>query len=110
MRLAPVPVTATATVALLFLSWTSLWSPEAVAQAPLQMASERPMPPPALMVRVADRSTPLQLTEVKAEVTVVGHLAETEMTMTFYNPNRRVMEGDLYFPLPQGVARYSRAL
>jgi len=62
----------------------------------------RPLPPPALMVRQQKKSVPLQLTKVAIRAKVVGHLAETEVTMTFYNPNRRRHEGDLYFPLPEG--------
>lgn len=61
-----------------------------------------PLPPPVLMVRRGKRSVPLKLTRVDVRATVIGHLAETRMTMTFYNPNNRSFEGDLYFPLPQG--------
>jgi len=61
-----------------------------------------PLPPPVLMVRRGTRSVPLLLTRVDVRATVVGHLAETRMTMTFYNPNNRSLEGDLYFPLPEG--------
>jgi tetratricopeptide (TPR) repeat protein len=62
----------------------------------------RPLPPPVLMIRRNRVSRPLQMTKVDIKATIVGHLARTEMTMTFYNPNRRAMAGDLYFPLPQG--------
>lgn len=61
-----------------------------------------PLPPPVLMIRRGGKSVPLQLTKVDVRATIIGHLAETRMTMTFYNPNRRQHEGDLYFPLPQG--------
>ncbi|MBW2734848.1 MAG: hypothetical protein JRH20_20875 [Deltaproteobacteria bacterium] len=70
----------------------------------------RPLPPPALMVRQNNRSQPLKLSEVKIDAKIVGHLAETTMTMTFYNPNSAVMEGDLYFPLPEGAAVSGYAL
>lgn len=70
----------------------------------------RPLPPPVLMVRRNNRSQPLQLTKVDINATIVGHLAQTQMTMTFYNPNRAVMEGDLYFPLPQGATVSGYAL
>jgi Ca-activated chloride channel homolog len=62
----------------------------------------RPLPPPMLMVRRGKRSVPLQLTRVDIQASIVGHLAETRMTLTFYNPNNRSHEGDLYFPLPEG--------
>lgn len=70
----------------------------------------RPLPPPVLMVRENNRSRPLKLAEVKIDAKIVGHLSETTMTMTFYNPNPAVMEGDLYFPLPQGSAVSGYAL
>ena len=54
------------------------------------------------MVRRGKRSVPLQLTQVLVRAKIVGHLAQTQMTMTFYNANNRSYEGDLYFPLPQG--------
>ncbi|MDH5680349.1 MAG: VIT domain-containing protein [Spirochaetota bacterium] len=45
---------------------------------------------------------PLKLTRVNIDVKIFGYIAETKMTMTFYNPNDRVLSGDLYFPLPEG--------
>jgi len=58
--------------------------------------------PPALMVKGKDRSEPLALTKVVTDVRIHGPAAETKTTMTFTNPHDRVLEGDLYFPLPQG--------
>ena len=66
-------------------------------------AQLRPTPPPALMVKRTDRSEPLRLQELKAEVRIVGHLAETRLTMTFFNPHDRALAGDLYVPLPEGA-------
>ena len=65
--------------------------------------------PPALMIKVKDRFEPLSLTKVITDVRIHGHAAETKTTMTFTNPHPRVLEGDLYFPLPQGstVSGYS---
>ena len=62
---------------------------------PVQIVSRpRPLPPPVLMVRRNRISRPLQMTKVDIKATIVGHLARTEMTMTFYNPNSRAMAGD----------------
>jgi Ca-activated chloride channel family protein len=47
---------------------------------------------------------------VAIKSTIIGHLAETAITMRFYNPNTAVMEGDLYFPLPEGATVSSYAL
>ncbi|WP_081891800.1 VIT domain-containing protein [Verrucomicrobium sp. BvORR106] len=47
--------------------------------------------------------------EVKVDIRVQGHLATTTMEMAFYNPNNRVLEGELIFPLGVGqtVAGYA---
>ncbi len=67
-------------------------------------------PPPALMVVDGGQSKPLELTEVKTDVRIVGHLAATSMTLTFFNPRPRAVEGDLYFPLPEGATVSGYAL
>jgi len=60
-------------------------------------------PPPALLVKGPDGKTkPIKLQKVKADVRILGHIAETSLTMTFYNPHNRNLEGDLYVPLPEG--------
>jgi Ca-activated chloride channel family protein len=58
--------------------------------------------PPALMVEVDGKSQPLGLTKLETQVRIYGQLAETSMTMTFTSSLDRVMEGHLYFPLPEG--------
>ena len=65
--------------------------------------------PPALMIKVEGRSEPLGLAKVVTDVRIHGPAAETKITMTFTNPHDRRLEGDLYFPLPQGstVSGYS---
>ncbi|HPD16779.1 MAG TPA: VIT domain-containing protein [Planctomycetota bacterium] len=60
---------------------------------------------PALVVRVrpdAPKPEALRITKLTVESRIFGYLAETKMTMTFLNPHERVLEGDLYFPLPEG--------
>ena len=54
---------------------------------------------PVLVVRVDKKEVPLTITEVEVENQIVGFLVQTKMTMVFYNPNDRQMEGNLYFPL-----------
>lgn len=68
------------------------------------------LPPPALMVSEDESSTPLKLSAVDAVVRISGHVAETRMTMTFYNPQSRDMAGDLFFPLPEGATVSGYAL
>jgi len=66
--------------------------------------------PPALMVKVKKKSQPLGLSKLAVEARIFGRLAETTTTMTFANPMDRVMEGDLYFPLPEGATVSGYAL
>ncbi|HOY67207.1 MAG TPA: VIT domain-containing protein [Candidatus Ozemobacteraceae bacterium] len=46
---------------------------------------------------------PILIRSVEAKVVVEGMLAETRLTMTFFNPNGRRLAGDLTFPLPEGA-------
>ena len=83
--------------AILFLA---LVSSAALAQ---RAAPPSDLPPPALMVKTGDASEPLALTKVAIDARIIGHLAETRVTMTFSNPHGRALAGDLYFPLPAGA-------
>jgi len=68
-------------------------------------------PPPALFVRDAGETTvPLRIAKVQTIVRVHGPLAETKTTLTFANPNPRVLEGEFVFPLPEGAAVSGYAL
>ena len=70
----------------------------------------RPVPPrpPVLIVKVDTKAQPLKVNAVDVDVRIHGHLAETRMTTTFYNPHHRVLEGDLYFPLPHNHPPHCR--
>jgi Ca-activated chloride channel family protein len=62
-------------------------------------------PAPALVVRVrpdAPKPEALRISRLAVEARIFGFIAETKMTMTFLNPHERALEGDLYFPLPEG--------
>jgi len=58
--------------------------------------------PPTLVVKQGGKSEHLGLSKLAVETRLLGPLAETRMTMTFANPHNRVLEGELYFPLPEG--------
>lgn len=51
----------------------------------------------------------VRVSNVDIGVKVVGSLAVTTVEMTFYNPNNRVLEGELQFPLADGqnVSRFA---
>ena len=65
---------------------------------------------PALMVKVGERSEPLQLALLDTKVRILGYLAETRTTMTFRNPHGRALAGELVFPLPEGATVSGYAL
>ena len=65
---------------------------------------------PALMVQEDGHPKPLGLAKLQTEVRVVGAIAETTTTMTFTNPTWNIVEGYLYFPLPEGATVSSYAL
>lgn len=46
---------------------------------------------------------PVELSDLNISVYVVGNIATTTMEMNFFNPNKRVMEGELNFPMANGV-------
>ena len=89
---------------LLSITCTLVFSLALAAPALCQLRVSRPPPwrPPALLVRVQKKLVPLQITKLKVDARVFGYLTRTSMTMTFANPNARVMEGDLVFPLAEG--------
>jgi len=63
-------------------------------------------------IRVQDLNQgekPVRISDLRIDVKVVGSLAVTTVDMTFYNPNNRVLEGELEFPLADGqsISRYA---
>lgn len=52
----------------------------------------------------------IELSGLEIQVKVSGLLAETTQTMRFYNPNDRVLEGNLSFPLPDNAVVCGYAL
>lgn len=68
-------------------------------------AASPALPPPlraAQLVVATPAERPVILESVKIRVDVRGSLADTEVEMTFHNPNARVLEGELDFPLLDG--------
>ncbi|MCL2012541.1 MAG: tetratricopeptide repeat protein [Cystobacterineae bacterium] len=61
----------------------------------------RPIPPP-LMQLSDSAALPIQLVSLKIEGQMTGHLAKTTLELVFRNPNARVLEGELQFPLLDG--------
>ena len=67
-------------------------------------ASRRPAPPmtstPLLIAPAAEQ--PVQLRQARIEGEVQAGIAQTRITLEFHNPNQRVLEGELQFPLGEG--------
>ncbi len=57
---------------------------------------------PPRLVLPSPAEQPIQLQTVRIRGEVNGRHALTEISMTFFNPNRRVLEGELQFPLLDG--------
>lgn len=53
---------------------------------------------------------PIGIEAMDVVTRIVGLHAETETTLSFINPNRRTMEGELVFPLPDGAVITGYAL
>ena len=78
-----------------------------VAAAPAQPAPlqspPRPAPevfPPVLRVTGADK--PVRLASLSVRTEIQGGFAESTLDMLFHNPNNRILEGELEFPLLPG--------
>ncbi|CAN5133208.1 hypothetical protein BH11PSE11_BH11PSE11_34440 [soil metagenome] len=85
--------------------------------AAAQNAERHPVAPPAVwrppviwLPPVQEKLQPLSLQALHVDIQVRGHLATTTMELTFFNPNLRVLEGELVFPLGEGQTVSSYAL
>ncbi|HIE5649093.1 TPA: VIT domain-containing protein [Stenotrophomonas maltophilia] len=54
------------------------------------------------LLQVAGAEQPIVLRRASIEGEVQAGIAQTRVTLEFHNPNRRVMEGELQFPLADG--------
>ena len=72
-------------------------------------------PPPERWVRpqlviASGAELPVRMQQVFVKSEVSGRLAVTEIAMQFYNPNNRILEGELQFPLLDGQQILSFAM
>ncbi len=77
-----------------------------LAVADAQVERRKPLLPPLgpqLIAQQGKTETPLSITKADLRIVIDGYLAETTTTLTFSNPNDRVLEGELRFPLPEGA-------
>jgi len=52
----------------------------------------------------ADQKDAVKLKKLAIDVQITGNIATTVMTMTFHNDSNRILEGELTFPMPEGVS------
>jgi tetratricopeptide (TPR) repeat protein len=62
----------------------------------------RPVITPPRLTVAQGAQTPVVLQAIRIETEISGSRALTTVEMTFYNPNARVLEGELQFPLLDG--------
>src|SRR5262249_25364642 len=73
-------------------------------------AAVAPGRPPQIWIDPALGMQPIELQDVAIDVRVEGFVASTTIDLTFYNPNPRVLEGELVFPLAAGQSITGYAL
>jgi Ca-activated chloride channel homolog len=66
-----------------------------------QLVPERALLAPHLVI-AAPAEAPVTLRGVRVRTEINGRSAQTEVELTFYNPNARQLEGELQFPLREG--------
>src|SRR5215471_16754696 len=75
-----------------------------LASLPLFGWAQHLAPLPPRIVLPASAGSPVELRSVAVSTEISGALAMTTVQMSFYNPNSRVLEGELQFPLLEGQA------
>ena len=74
------------------------------AQAQTSIAPSAPAPrtPQVWLDPALGKLSPIQLQDVAIDIRIEGFVASTTLDLTFFNPNARVLEGELVFPLGSG--------
>ena len=88
----------------LALSLCALVATTTFAPAARQAQKERNFPPLQLTVSDVGKDAPVRLEHADIQITLAGPLAQVTQTLVFHNPSKRVLEGELTFPLPEGAA------
>ena len=71
----------------------------------LSIASSAYAQMPILKVKTANaQENAVILQKLNIDVQIMGNIATTTMTMTFYNSTSSILEGELTFPMPDGVS------
>ncbi len=87
---------------LLLAGWLSVFS---ATMAMAQQAPNATSPPRTTQIWLdpsRGKNDPIGLRDVAIDVRIQGFVASTTIDLTFFNPNTRVLEGELVFPLADG--------
>ena len=68
------------------------------------MHQEQRSAPLRLTVEGEEKDAPVRLERADVQIMVAGPLTQVTQTLIFRNPSKRVLEGELTFPLPEGAA------
>lgn len=88
-----------------------LW--QAAAAAGAQTAAERGLRRRELSaprLRVDGAAVPVRLAAVRIDTEISGRMALTQVEFEFFNPNARILEGELQFPLLEGQSVVGMAM
>jgi Ca-activated chloride channel homolog len=94
-------------LALLAAASTLSWAAKPIRPAdPAPPIAVQPLPPAAAIARfhAPQAETPIQLRRWHQDVSIAGQAVMTRLTLELHNPNARVLEGELQFPLEDGQA------
>ena len=69
-----------------------------------------PVPPPIIRFTPRANEKPMTVERYSVDAQVNGLFATVSTTISFGNPNGRVLEGELEFPLPEGASVCGYAL
>jgi len=64
---------------------------------------------PVLRITNDTTASPIQISSLDIDINVAANIAITTFDIVFYNPNKRILEGELEFPLADGqtIIRYA---
>jgi regulator of extracellular matrix RemA (YlzA/DUF370 family) len=79
------------------------------AQVKQMQHKQSPNAIPVLRITNDTTATPVKISSLSVDIKVAANTATTTFDITFYNPNDRILEGELEFPLADGqhIIRYA---
>ncbi|HSX61960.1 MAG TPA: VIT domain-containing protein [Tahibacter sp.] len=69
-----------------------------------------PQRPPQVWLDPSHAAEPVRLQDVAIDIRIQGFVASTQIDLTFFNPNARVLEGEFVLPLAEGQSITGYAL